>query len=343
MAKIYLTTQTRSPNRRKPGFALLRVTGWPHSPEQTEMAIQRQSDEKHLGTGGEWEPTPVWQLLEKMVVCDDGALEGDVGPALVDPIVNALNDSYRAILKCNSITEMCTLRKDGGLLASSASGSAPDSAIFTKDFILSDFEDVFPADNKKNEFHAENFEQPQLKQIDFGPVNSGHESHQQSLLTFFARNKTGFTRLLLVLLVGFVLSVAWSNKWFPPEVPDFIPEPEPTVGEKAEPGFENSKLSDLQVLQQFMETQPTTETILEKAEEWSQTKRCEAMLRLLVHSGHKSEDARIALTYAKLYDPNLFQAGNCIDEADKDTAIYWYQKAAETGSNEAIKLLENLK
>lgn len=139
--------------------------------------------------------------------------------------------------------------------------------------------------------------------------------------------------LSVLLLLGFALGAAWFYKWLP-----FAEQ-----NNTDESSIMDQNLSDLQLLQQFMETQPTTEAILAKSEEWLQTKNCEAMLRLLVHSGYKSDDARIALTYAKLYDPNLFYEGNCIDKSDKDTAIYWYQKAVEAGSSDATELLENVK
>ena len=62
----------------------------------------------------------------------------------------------------------------------------------------------------------------------------------------------------------------------------------------------------------------------------------------MVYSGHKNSDSRIALEYAKWYDPNLFKAGGCVEKADKDTAVYWYGKAVELGSTDATSFLEKL-
>ncbi len=336
MAKIKLIAETRSPNRRKPGFALLKVTGWPHNPDQTQMAIQRSEDEKHLGADGEWEPIPVWQSLENMVVSDDDVFEGDVGPALVDPIVNAPNNSYRVTLKSGSDTETRTMKIDGAVLASSASGSAPDSTSFAKGFILSDFEDVLPIDNKM-ESHVETPVAVPQEEKEPESENTVHELPKQSTAPSTTSSSSGnkIMRIILsvLLLLGLALGAAWFYKWFP-----FVEQ-----NSIAETSTAGQSLSDLELLQQFMETQPTTETILAQAKKWIQTKNCDAALRLLVHSGHKSDDARIALTYAKLYDPNLFQEGNCIDKPDKDTAIYWYQKAVEAGSLDATELLENIK
>ncbi|MCH9638400.1 MAG: hypothetical protein K0U40_02795 [Betaproteobacteria bacterium] len=334
MAKIQLTAQTRSPKRRKPGFALLKVTGWHHNPDQTQMAIQRSEDEKHLGADGEWEPIPVWQSLENMAVSDDGVFEGDVGPALVDPIVNAPNNSYRVTLKSGSDTETRTMKIDGAVLASSASGSAPDSTSFAKGFILSDSDDVLsdvtesrvatPVEAQQEEQASESGNTAQ----EFSETDTIPDTASAS-----SGNKIRRIILLVLLLLGLVLGAAWFFKWFPFAEQNSI----------AETSTVDHGLSDLELLQQFMETQPNTEAILTQATEWIQTKRCDAALRLLVHSGHKSEDARIALTYAKLYDPNLFQEGHCIDQSDKDTATYWYQKAAEAGSADAAELLENIK
>ncbi len=341
MAKIQLTAQTRSPKRRKPGFALLKVTGWPHNPDQTQMAIQRSEDEKHLGADGEWEPIPVWQSLENMVVSDDGVFEGDVGPALVDPIVNAPNNSYRVTLKSGSDTETRTMKIDGAVLASSASGSAPDSTSFAKGFILSDSEDVLP--DIKTESRVETPVEAQQKEEASESGDTTHEFSETDTITIpdtgsaSSSNKIRRIILLVLLLLGLALGAAWFFKWFP------FAEQNSSAETSIEGQNQDQNLSDLEILQQFMETQPTTDAILAQATEWIQTKRCDAALRLLVHSGHKSEDARIALTYAKLYDPNLFQEGHCIDQSDKDTATYWYQKAAEAGSADAAELLENIK
>ena len=336
MAKIQLIAETRSPSRRKPGFALLKVTGWPHSPDQTQMAIQRSEDERHLGADGEWEPIPVWQSLENMLVSDGGVFEGDVGPALVDPIVNAPNNSYRVTLKSGSDTETRTMKIDGAVLASSASGSAPDSTSFAKGFILSDFEDVIPTDNKI-EPHVETPEDLPEEEKEPVPVHTVQEPTKQDAAPSKDNSNSGnkIMRIILsvLLLLGLALGAARYYQWFP------FAEQNTTV----ETSTADQSLSDLELLQQFMETEPSTEAILAQATNWIQTKHCDAALRLLVHSGHKSDDARISLTYAKLYDPNLFQAGNCIDEADKDTAKYWYQKAADAGNTDAVNLLKKLK
>ncbi len=353
MAKIQLSADTLSPERRKPGFALLKVSGWSHAPEQTQMAVQRSEDEKYLGINGEWAPIPVWQSLDQMAIGEDGHLVGDVGPALVDPIVNALHNSYRVTLRSGSETETRTMKIESAVLASSASGSAPDSSELAEGFILGKEAAVATVEQQSEAPAVEHDAETTLENHEEVGTPTA-EAGDERVPRFFARNKAAVLIALTLLLLGLA---AGGAAWFflgAPGGERTVAAPsqdaEPANGPVAEDGTSatsavggDEKLSDLQLLQRFMATRPDNDAVLAKAQEWQQSNHCDAMLRLLVHNGHKSNDARIALAYATLYDPNSFRPGNCIDKADKDTAIYWYQKAADHGSTEAAELLSALK
>lgn len=363
MAKIQLTSETRSLDRRKPGYALLKITGWKHSPEQTQMSIQSSEDEKFLGMDGQWEPTPVWQSLSNMIQIEDNILEGDVGPTLVDPIVNAPNNSYRVTLKSDSESEVKTMRIDNNILASSASGSAPDSLAFGNGFILGDVD----VDSHVTETTEES-EKLDLSDSDIDiepekPVNHVTETDDSSKKSsFFADNKLMIIILLVLLLLALLAAAAWYFKWLSSESSGLV-TPEPVVVEPLKPVPPEStpesvkrppvppithrpapvasKLTDMELLRQFLATKPSTDDILARAEEWKNG-HCKAMLKMMVYSGHKNNDSRITFEYAKMYDPNLFKAGGCIEKADKDTAIYWYQKSIDAGNNDAKSYLEKL-
>ncbi len=362
MVKIQLTSETRSLDRRKPGFALLKITGWKHSPGQTQMSIQSSEDEKYLGMDGQWEPSPVWLTLSNMIQVEDNVLEGDVGPTLVDPIVNAPNNSYRVTLKSDSESEVKTMRIDSNILASSASGSAPDSLTFGNGFILddSDADSQMTEESEKLEISDSDIDvEPESLAVNNVTDTVTTDSSKKS--AFLADNKRIVIIVLVLLVVALLAAAAWYFKWLPIGIPDSAPEP--VVTEPVKPVPEStpkpvkrppvppvtthpsvpvaSKLTDMELLRQFLATKPSTDAILAKAEEWK-SGHCKAMLKMMVYSGHKNNDPRIAFEYAKMYDPNLFTAGECIDKADKDTAAYWYQKSIDAGNNDAKRYLEKL-
>lgn len=361
MAKIQLTSETRALDRRKPGFALLKISGWKHSPEQTQMSIQSSEDEKFLGVDGQWEPSPVWQSLSNMKLIEDNVLEGDVGPTLVDPIVNSPNNSYRVTLKSDSDSEVRTMRIDSNVLASSASGSAPDSLAFGNGFILDDFDassNVIEEPEEPEELEISDSE------IDIQPESTPDDNVPDTVITdsskktgFFAGNKIIIIIVLVLLLLALLAGAAWYFKLLPgSETLDTGPDPVTPVSEEAVPPAQvtpvtletvirptptPTKLTDMELLRQFLATKPSTDDILAKAEEWKNG-HCKAMLKMMVYSGHKNNDSRIAFEYAKMHDPNLFTAGGCIDKGDKDTAVYWYQKSIDAGNADAKSYLEKL-
>ncbi len=360
MAKILLTSETRSLERRKPGFALLKISGWSYAADQTQMSIQRSEDEKYLGMDGEWEPIPVWQSLDNMQSDVTDVLEGDVGPALVDPIVNFPNNSYRVTLKGADHTETKTMRVDGDVLSSSASGNAPDSLAMGNGFILDDEEPTLEVVNEPEPEPVAQVEdsvlEPEPEEIE--PITI---SDPDQAVGFFQANKLMIIVLLILLLLGLTAAAAWYFKWPPfdgklslagseeissaqidPEKKNPVEEIKTELTETVVETKPSKNLGEMESLQQFMASKPDTDKILAKAKEWQQQGYCNAMLRMMVHSGHKSDDSRIALEYGKMHDPNLIQANGCVKEADKDTAAYWYQKSIDEGNQEAKRFLDKL-
>ena len=356
MAKIQLISETHDLNRRKPGFALLKISGWNYSPQETQLSIQRSEDEKFLGTDGQWEPSPVWHFISNMNAAADNVLEGDVGPAMVDPIVNSPNNSYRVTLKTDAETETRTMRVDGDIFPSNASGSTPDSLTIGNGFILDDSA-VGTAVEEEVETVNESPELPE-SELEPEPDNASDTiaSVSESKPGFIARNKVLIIVLFLILLSLAAAAALWYFK-VPPFTADQkpfadsqqdnqLPE-QPIVRPPLEPlevasAPAQTQLSDMELLQQFLATKPSTDEILAMAQEWKNTGHCRAMLKMMVYSGHKSNDSIIALEYAKMHDPNLFKAGGCIEEGDKDTAVYWYQKSIDAGNTEAKQYLEKL-
>jgi hypothetical protein len=80
---------------------------------------------------------------------------------------------------------------------------------------------------------------------------------------------------------------------------------------------------DLKFIQSCLKTNPTTDQILAVVAAAKQVKRCDVAQRLYVFKSN-SGDVKVALAYAREYDPASFVAG-CVMAADKETALYWYE------------------
>ena len=337
MAKIQLSPETRAQERRRPGFALLKISGWKHSPELSEMSIQRSEDEKYLGADGQWEPIPVWHTLAEMTQIDDESIEADVPPAFVDPIIIAPNNSYRVTLKSGSESETRTMRIANGVLASTAAGSSPESleqgnGLILGDTIVEPIKEIEPASEPEviEDVIEEELAEPKITSVTEVKKDS-----------FFVRHKGKIITVLIILLLILATALAWYFKLIPLDsASNNTLESTATKTSTVDPASKN--LSDLELLQKFIRSKPDTDQILAQAKEWQRTKHCDAMLRLMVHSAHKSKDSKIAFEYGKMHDPAHFKQSECIEKSDVDTAQYWYQKAIEAGNDDAKSALEKL-
>ncbi len=306
------------------------------------MSIERSDSEtegKYLGLEGQWEHIPVWHALANMTTVEEGIIEADVPPAFVDPIVSVRNKSYRITLKCAEESETRTI-KVGDILPSSAAGSSPESLEQGSGLILGDAV-IEPVKDPEPEPTPQEIDEA----IEEAPEPIAVPIAEIETESFFSRHKGKIIAALLALLLIIAGVLAWYFKL----IPDFNSgkqddKPiETSSAVNATPALTaDSNLSDLELLQKFIQTKPNTEQILAQAKQWGNTGHCDAMLRLLVHSAHKSNDSAIALEYAKMYDPAEFKQTKCVDKADKDTALYWYQKAVEAGSADAKSLLDKL-
>ena len=338
MAKIQLSPDTRSQERRRPGFALLKISGWKHSPELSEMSIQRSEDEKYLGANGQWEPIPVWHTLAEMTQIDDESIEADVPPAFVDPIVIAPNNSYRVTLKSGSESETRTMRIANGVLASTAAGSSPESLEQGSGLILGDAI-VEPIKEIEPDSEPAVIEDVVEQEIVEPVITPEAELKKDS---FFTLHKGKIIAALIILLLLIAATLLWYFKLIPNFDSAEGNNTELTAAKTSSVDPASKNLSDLELLQKFILSKPDTDQILAQAKEWQRTKHCDAMLRLMVHSAHKSKDSKIAFEYGKMHDPAYFKQSECIEKSDVDTAQYWYQKAIEAGNDDAKSALEKL-
>lgn len=135
--------------------------------------------------------------------------------------------------------------------------------------------------------------------------------------------------VLLVLLLTLLGAAAYwfysqSAKDDSPAVPE-APEPKPAVVETDNCTMD--KLADrpgLQFVQECVKESKTSEQWLAVIEEVKKAGQCDVAQRLYVNKA-QSGDVKIALAYAREYDPQDHPAHACFSKPNPATAAYWYE------------------
>ncbi|SFS36565.1 hypothetical protein SAMN02910357_00355 [Succinivibrio dextrinosolvens] len=94
------------------------------------------------------------------------------------------------------------------------------------------------------------------------------------------------------------------------------------------------------IISNCLSSNPKIEVISTLSEQSLENDRCDLGKRLLSSYGRK--DSSAAYLFAKYFDPNSTAQSKCIQK-DKTQALYWYQKAADLGMNEANEAIGKLK
>ncbi|MGN1281826.1 MAG: hypothetical protein ACI4UM_08005 [Succinivibrio sp.] len=98
--------------------------------------------------------------------------------------------------------------------------------------------------------------------------------------------------------------------------------------------------TDAVIIKNCLASTPDTTAVLNLAEEALSKNRCELGKRLL--SAYGRRDSKVSLIFAKYYNANEQKESSCIAK-DKAQAIYWYEKSAALGNQEAADALTGLK
>jgi hypothetical protein len=102
----------------------------------------------------------------------------------------------------------------------------------------------------------------------------------------------------------------------------------------------NETDDSLSFIQTCMKTGPSSKELMEVIEAAKESNRCDVMQRLYAYKA-QAGDPDIALAYAREYDPEYFEPYGCVDSADIETAVYWYELAVLNGV-EDVSALERL-
>jgi len=315
-----LRIQLRAAPGGQPGHGELVLRGWEHAPDALTVSIRRNRDSYYLDAGGGWGSAPVDHALG--AVREDGdALVAAVGPWLVDPLLAGTGMTYLLTLRNAEGEGDGVLQVIPGLLSSAAAGQSQLTASTAVHAAAPPpVPDVEPA--------AEAEAPPQSAPAATAPPASAKKSLWWLWLLL---------GLLLLALIGAAL-------WW------FVLRPGGGSGAVADAGDTSpcgtgsmaQTSDDLLFIRTCLATQPSSQEVLEVIAAAKAAKRCNLVQRLYAHKA-QAGDVEVALAYAREYDPHSF-SGGCIEAADADTAVYWYEIVTEHApdNHEAQQRLQEL-
>ena len=334
-----------------PGYGELTVIGWNQDADGIELSVQRNQDGRFLDEHGEWTTNPVWHDVSGLQESGE-KLSGEVGPWLVDPLVQNPQVAYMFELRNPEHKDKGVLRMTGQILSSQAAGSSvrketrtrheniPPPQVQTPSPPVSVREPTpSPAAESQPEPRTE--PKPELK------PEPRPEPPPQPVTP---RSKLPLILGLLALLLALVGGAAWfllpAGFTFPGSGGTVADSGGAIDDRKAEGPCSAQAMttgSDLQFVQSCLKSAPTTDQVLAVIEAAKQAKRCDIVQRLYAYKA-QSGDARVAFAYAREYDPQTFKAGGCVTRADAETASYWYEIVVTNDATnaEAKQRLEQL-
>ena len=92
--------------------------------------------------------------------------------------------------------------------------------------------------------------------------------------------------------------------------------------------------SELAFVQACIAEQPPTDALLAVIQNAKSAQKCGVAQRLYANRA-QGGDSKVALAYAREYDPKFHQSNDCFKEADNATAAYWYDTALQVEPDNA--------
>ena len=108
-------------------------------------------------------------------------------------------------------------------------------------------------------------------------------------------------------------------------------------GEATDDGCSATNLatkSELAFVQACIAEQPPTDALLAVIQNAKSAQKCGVAQRLYANRA-QGRDSKVALAYAREYDPKFHQSNDCFKEADNATAAYWYDTALQVEPDNA--------
>lgn len=299
----------------RPGFGILVLTNWERDSLEfgagADLCVQRNQDHRYLGEHGQWTATQTWHQVSLSEEQVDTSVVLALDERVIDPLVENSQMTYQLQVRIGSEEAIGVLRIREGVLSSRAAGQSADPV--TR---VADAQRMVPTDLSVT---------PVAEPVAPGPEPVIASNQKQS--------RTG---LWIALIAGLVLVAAGFFAWkyfsstAQPVVTLTTPiaaitTPPAAPAEPAPCSKESLAVTkdDLLFIQTCLKSNPDSNQVLTVITTAKEANRCDVVQRLYAFKG-QSGDAKVALAYAREFDPATFVAG-CFKAPDKETAIYWYE------------------
>lgn len=299
----------------RPGVGVLVLTSWDRESLEfgagAEVCVQRNQDHRYLGEHGQWTATQTWHQVSLSEELIDTSVVLALDARLVDPLVENPQMTYQLQVRIGSEEAIGVLRLRDGVLSSRAAGQSADPVNHVADAQrVAAADSLVPPLPEVAEPAPEPIIQPSQKQSKIGLWVALIALLILVVAGYFAWKYFGSTAQPVI--TSSTVNPALTS---PPVAPA---EPAPCSTEAL-----TATKDDLLFIQACLKTNPDSNQVLTVIATAKEAKRCDVVQRLYAFKG-QSGDAKVALAYAREFDPATFVAG-CLSAADKDTAIYWYE------------------
>ncbi|WP_323012213.1 hypothetical protein [Castellaniella sp.] len=340
--------------RNLPGEALLCIRKWSGASTDLKLTIQRNQDHYYLQADSSWNSPPYWFIIDQLDSHED-LLSVPVGPQVVDPLLAiSVTSTFKVEMQdSDGHQEENVLRCDRNLLGSTASGETVSTYAFGR--LQIPLSETIPDPATELSAPAAPIAEPSPP-----PAPQPQKPTHSALL---------YGVLLLILILIAAGAYWWwsqrnhSSDTAPPSSVAVEP-PEPTAANTppaaAEPtttdtppiaaapispcdlaGYQPP--NELTFVKTCATSDASSDVLLSTISQAKAAGQCGIAQRLYANRG-QSGDSRIALAYAREYDPKFHQNNTCFKESDPSIAAYWYEAvlAVEPDNAQAKERLQEL-
>lgn len=323
--------------------------------EAYSVAIVRSQDRHYLHADKAWGASLRWLPLHGWDTFEEGfAVLVDAG--IVDPLLANSSDAYQLLLGSADGQEVgkSTLRLDKAILPSTAGGNAQAMELTAAAGSTEPAEPVDAPAPAAEAAPAQPVEPAHEPQALAEPADAASQREQAAASpAASAVNKKGagggkalLWMMVTVLAAGIAAAAAYFFLKKPPEEPAAASVSPPSAPSASADACAMDKLAGmpgLQFVQECVKEPKTSEQWLAVIEQAKQAGQCDVAQRLYVHKA-QAGNVRIALAYAREYDPQTHQAQPCFSQANPATAAYWYETVllSEPGNAQAKARYEEL-
>ena len=356
-----------------PGEAqlLIRLRGVTDLVESLEFALLN-NQQNYLQEGDQWSPAPHWFSISGGYPLQSGS-GFRVGAAIVDPLlVNQSPIQFHVKLASGEDRHTTLQVAREAVLPSSARGEVGEyggSSVISTPVVeapqVPELAPVgVPVEIELPAFSAEPEPEPE-PEVEAEPEPVPVATPLPMASTAAPKSKTPLILGGVVLLLLLGALIFWFSR--PADAPsaaapvtdsiaDTAAEPvtdptaetaaelvaaEPVVneasGEATDDGCSATNLatkSELAFVQACIAEQPPTDALLAVIQNAKSAQKCGVAQRLYANRA-QGGDSKVALAYAREYDPKFHQSNDCFKEADNATAAYWYDTALQVEPDNA--------